>query len=403
VISPAIRFGSVCSGIEAASVAWEPLGWQPVFFSEIERFPCQVLKHHYPQVPNFGDLTQFEKWPHARIDLLVGGTPCQSFSVAGQRKGMDDPRGNLSLVYAGVAARYRPRWVVWENVPGVLSSGGGRDFGSFLGSLGKLGYGLAYRVLDAQHFGVPQRRRRVFVIGYLGDWRRAAAVLFEQPGLCGDLASGRNKRSHPARTVTTGTGRRYDADTDDFVVSVNPQVARTLTSGGSTPARRGKRSGSNQENLVVHTLRSSGHDASEDGSGRGTPLVVCNGQSSYREADLAPPLRSSGADCGGGSEVIAFHTQQDPVSARISPALGCGRGSIGALDRVGVADGLPRRLTPAECERLQGFSGTYTAIPGSSDSQRYRAIGNSMAVPCMAWIGRRIAFVDAIPTDAEPV
>jgi DNA (cytosine-5)-methyltransferase 1 len=419
-----MRFGSVCSGIEAASVAWEPLGWQPVFFSEIEKFPCQVLKHHYPQVPNFGDLTQFEKWPHARIDLLVGGTPCQSFSVAGQRKGMDDPRGNLSLVYAGVAARYRPRWVVWENVPGVLSSGGGRDFGSFLGSLGKLGYGLAYRVLDAQHFGVPQRRRRVFVVGYLGDWRRAAAVFFEQPGLRGDFAEVRDEKAPVARSVTAGSGRRYDADTDDFVVSVNPQIARTLTSGGSTPASRGKRSGSNQENLVVHTLRSSGHDASEDGSGRGTPLVVCNGQSSYREADLAPPLRSSGADCGGGNEVIAFHTQQDPVSGPVAPSVGVGgrgQSTVATLQasskragyRVGaeeaatgfcqLTDGLPRRLVPAECERLQGFSGSYTAIPGSSDSQRYRAIGNSMAVPCMSWIGRRIAFVDSLLIGGEPV
>jgi DNA (cytosine-5)-methyltransferase 1 len=138
-------------------------------------------------LPNFGDLTQFRNWPDATVDLLVGGTPCQSFSVAGLRAGLDDPRGNLALVYLGVADRYRPRWVVWENVPGVLSSGKGRDFGAFLGGLGQLGYGWAYRVLDAQYVrtrlfsgAVPQRRRRVFVIGYLGDWRPAAAVLFDR-------------------------------------------------------------------------------------------------------------------------------------------------------------------------------------------------------------------------------
>ncbi len=419
-----MRFGSVCSGIEAASVAWEPLGWQPVFFSEIEKFPCAVLKHHYPQVPNFGDLTEYKRWPNRRIDLLVGGTPCQSFSVAGRRGGMDDPRGNLALTFVGVTARYRPRWVLWENVPGVLSSGGGRDFGSIVGALANLGYGWAYRVFDAQFFGVPQRRRRVFLVGYLGDRRRAAAVLSERAGLRGDSAPIGHSEEALARTVTAGAGRRHDADTDDEVVSVNPRVARTLTSGGSTPASCGERSGSNQENIVVHTLRSGGHDASEDGSGRGTPLIVCNGQSSYRFDVVAPPLRSSGADCGGGSEVIAFHTQQDPVSGSIAPAVGVGgRGqatvgtlhtsSRGAGYRVGaeeaatgmcqISGGRPRRLTPGECEKLQGFSGTHTLIPGSSDSQRYRAIGNSMAVPVMRWLGRRIAFVDSIPWSGEPL
>ena len=174
-----IRYGSVCSGIEAATAAWHQLGWQAQWFSEIENFPSAVLQHHYPDVPNYGDMTKFKEWPNDEsIDLLVGGTPCQSFSVAGLRKGLDDPRGNLMLTYLAIAERYRPRWVVWENVPGVLSSNGGRDFGTFLWALGELGYGFAYRTLDAQYFGVAQRRRRVFVVGYLGDWRRAAAVLF---------------------------------------------------------------------------------------------------------------------------------------------------------------------------------------------------------------------------------
>jgi len=147
-----LRYLSVCSGIEAASVAWHPLGWEPVAFSEIEKFPSAVLAHHYPTVPNLGDMTKFQEWPDEPVELLVGGTPCQSFSVAGLRKGLEDPRGNLMLTYLAIAQRYRPRWLVWENVPGVLSSNGGRDFGTFLGALGEWGYGWAYRVLDAQWF-----------------------------------------------------------------------------------------------------------------------------------------------------------------------------------------------------------------------------------------------------------
>jgi site-specific DNA-cytosine methylase len=178
-----MRFLSVCSGIEAASVAWNPLGWKAVAFSEIEPFPCAVLAHHYPDVPNRGDMTKFQEWPDVAIDLLCGGTPCQSFSQGGLRKGLADPRGNLMLTYGAIAAKYRPRLLVWENVPGVLSSNGGRDFGTFLGMLGQLGYGFAYRVLNARYIGVPQQRRRVFVVGHLGGWQRAAAVLFERESL----------------------------------------------------------------------------------------------------------------------------------------------------------------------------------------------------------------------------
>jgi DNA (cytosine-5)-methyltransferase 1 len=200
-----MKYGSVCSGVEAATVAWHSLGWQPQWFSEIEKFPSAVLKHHYPAVPNHGDMTKFKEWNDDRpIDVLVGGTPCQSFSVAGLRKGLDDPRGNLMLTYLAIAERYAPKWIVWENVPGVLSSNRGRDFGTFLGALGQLGYGFAYRVLDAQYFGVAQRRKRVFVVGYLGDWRRAAAVLFERESLSGHPAPSREAGQKVAPTVTTG-------------------------------------------------------------------------------------------------------------------------------------------------------------------------------------------------------
>lgn len=220
-----MRFLSVCSGIEAASVAWNPLGWKAVAFSEIEPFPSAVLAHHYPDIPNWGDMTKFQEWPDEPIDLLCGGTPCQSFSVAGLRKGLDDPRGNLMLTFGAIAAKYRPKWLVWENVPGVLSSNGGRDFGTFLGMLGQLGYGFAYRIHNAEYFGVPHRRRRVFVIGCLGDWRSAAAVLFEQESFKGDSSARWGPRTvHPCLTAK---GARAFDDRTGYVLE--EQGIRTTT------------------------------------------------------------------------------------------------------------------------------------------------------------------------------
>jgi site-specific DNA-cytosine methylase len=200
-----LRYLSVCSGIEAASVAWEPLGWQPEAFAEVEKFPSAVLAHHWPNVPNLGDMTQYEQWKLGAIDLLVGGTPCQSFSVAGLRQGLRDPRGGLMLTYLEIAQRHRPRWLVWENVPGVLSSHGGRDFGAFLGALGDLGYGWAYRVLDAQWFGVAQRRRRVFVVANAGDGAAAAAVLFESESVRRNPAPSREAGQRTAATLVRGS------------------------------------------------------------------------------------------------------------------------------------------------------------------------------------------------------
>jgi DNA (cytosine-5)-methyltransferase 1 len=198
-----MNYLSVCSGIEAATVAWHHMGWNPVGFSEIEKFPSEVLRHHYPNVPNLGDMTKYKEWKlNEPIDILVGGTPCQSFSVAGLRKGLEDPRGNLALTYIGILDKFRPKWCVWENVPGVLSSNGGRDFGSFLGALVELGYGFSYRVLDAQYFGVAQRRRRVFVVGCLGDWKSAAEVLFEPESLRRDTTKSRKTRKEIANCLT---------------------------------------------------------------------------------------------------------------------------------------------------------------------------------------------------------
>ena len=234
-----VKFLSVCSGIEAASVAWHPLGWRAWGLAEIEAFPSAVLAHHYPTAPNLGDMTQFKDWPDGSIDLLCGGTPCQSFSNAGLRAGLDDPRGQLMLTFGAIAAKYRPRWLVWENVPGVLSSNGGRDFGAFLGLLGFLGYGFAYRVLDAQFVrvdgygrAVPQRRQRVFVVGCLGDWRSAAAVLLERESLRGDSAPRRSAGAGIAPCLRAGAsngspghGQRSGDSRDELIVP----VAGTLT------------------------------------------------------------------------------------------------------------------------------------------------------------------------------
>lgn len=179
-----MRYGSLCSGIEAATVAWHPLGFKAVFLAEINQSCAALLRRHYPTVPNHGDINNFREWPDHAIDLLVAGTPCQSFSFAGIRKGLDDPRGHLTLASLAVVERYQPRWFVWENVPGALSTNGGRDFGAFLGGLGFLGFGFAYRILDSVHFGTPLRGRRIILVGHSGgDWRRAAAVLFEREAI----------------------------------------------------------------------------------------------------------------------------------------------------------------------------------------------------------------------------
>jgi DNA (cytosine-5)-methyltransferase 1 len=349
-----IKYGSVCSGVEAATVAWHPLGWQPQWFSEIEAFPSAVLAHHYPNVPNHGDMTNFKEWNDDPIDLLVGGTPCQSFSVAGLRKGLDDPRGNLMLTYLAIAARYSPKWLVWENVPGVLSSNGGRDFGTFLGALGQLGYGFAYRVLDAQYFGVAQRRRRVFVVGYLGNWRRAAAVLFERESLSGHPAPRREAREEIAQCLTRGVGQRYDPETETLPVTTGSLCARTGISISTQDAAQG------------HLL----------------PIAFGVQNSATR----------------GDKPNVLTH------AANVSPTLGREsyspmKSSSGQMDDFAIGyDAGVRRLTPRECERLQGFPDDYTLIPYrkklAADGPRYKAMGNSMAVPVMRWIGERIQMVD---------
>ena len=361
-----MRYLSVCSGIEAASVAWAPLGWEPWAFAEVEPFPCAVLAHHYPTTPNLGDLTKWETWPDAAIDLLVGGTPCQSFSVAGLRKGLHDPRGGLLFAYLAVAGRYRPRWLVWENVPGVLSIDGGRAFGSLLGGLAELGYGFAYRVLDAQYVrvdgygrAVPQRRRRVFVVGHLGDWRRAAAVLLERESLSGHPAPRREAGQGVAGTLEERTcgGGGFGTDFNLSGGLIAADVAPTLDAHfGDKWGHENQHINSVAGLFVAHALRAEGFDASEDGTGRGTPLVPVpfdttqitspGNVSNPQPGDPCHPLTAR-----AHPPAIAFNARQDPdVSGDVTHPLGAkdiGHGIVSAM-RV-------RRLTPRECEKLQGF------------------------------------------------
>jgi DNA (cytosine-5)-methyltransferase 1 len=594
-----LRYLSVCSGIEAVSVAWGPLGWQPAMFAEIDPFCCSLLRSRYGAsrplyipsphdassrkeskqraaairnvvalpadgvVINAGDFTRIGVSDVGTIDLLAGGTPCQSFSVAGKREGLDDPRGNLTIEFARLADRLRPLWLVWENVPGVLSIDGGRTFGAFLGMLVQCGYGVAYRVLNAQHFGVPQRRRRVFVVGHLGNWRAAAAVLLDEHGLSGHPPPRREARQGTAGGVEVGPAGGRFTDTaptidsgckDGFVrnqlgvgvLSSTDETSHCLNAGGMG------RQDFESETFIAHSLSADGFDASEDGTGRGTPMVpvaICtahtqsNGsgfsggvahtlesgggaqavafaqntrdevrlyggdgttvgalaaqpgakQQSYiafsakdygnDASDVAPTLRGMGHDRshsnGGGQVAIAFTQNQDGdvLSGDVMHSLGTNPNATGRnaatvaftlhgsdgttraasstevagslrtrapgsienssttavlqeqsvaspltasygkqADSSDTSNGPPnllrtqmavRRLTPRECERLQGFPDDYTLVEYRSklaaDGPRYRALGNSMAVPVMRWLGERIAAVDAILRDGPGI
>lgn len=406
-----MRFGSVCSGIEAASQAWRVLGWEAEFFSEIEKFPCAVLAHHYPHVPNHGDMTKFQEWPDHAIDLLVGGTPCQSFSVAGLRAGLADPRGNLMLTYLAIAARYQPRWLVWENVPGVLSSNDGRDFGTFLGALGELGYGFAYRVLDAQFCralgydrAVPQRRRRVFVVGYLGDWRRAAAVLFDGASLRGDPAPSRSKGEAVAALTANGVGTCGADDNQAQAGHFVADVSRSLTACSTATGRLDP----NEQEFVAEVSATldasygrlqgaSGQDANHGHSQLiafdTTQVTSKANRSVSKNGDPCHPLAA-----GAHPPALAFQVSESGV--RVGEVHATLDANNGPRRHNGVFQGWNvRRLTPVECCRLQGFPDDYfdsVLYRGKkpADGPIYKALGNSMAVNAMRVLGTRIQMIE---------
>lgn len=480
-----MNYLSVCSGVEAATVAWHDLGWNPVAFSEIEKFPSEVLAHHYPGVPNLGDMSNYKEWNFGEktIDLLVGGTPCQSFSVAGLRKGLEDPRGNLALIYVGILDKFRPKWFIWENVPGVLSSSKGRDFGSFLGAVGELGYGFSYRVLDAQNFGVPQRRRRVFVVGHLGDWRPAAEVLFEPESLSRHTEESRKKRKDTPRDTTIGidtsgplAARDYkDMGTDGLNKTSEKMIPTTAHCLQTTSNDYSRADGFNMipekadilmardwKGLSIYDVHNKAivevfenHPADSRvkqmgdtchsvtarwGTGGGNiPFVLNNpiavahgfepgiakreGNPSRFTEEKSPTLR---ANMGDNQVAVSFGWQNsdsqsmsvDTITPTLdkskTPAVALAENTIGrqpqnggngngftedgpmytlnATGVHGVSNNMAvRKLTPIECERLQGFPDDYTNIKENCpDGHRYKAMGNSMAVPVMRWIGKRI-------------
>jgi DNA (cytosine-5)-methyltransferase 1 len=523
-----MRYLSVCSGIEAASVAWHHLGWEPVGFSEIEPFPAAVLKHRFPHVPNYGDMTKFEEWDiePGTVDLLVGGTPCQSFSVAGLRKGLEDPRGNLMLTYLAIAARLQPRWIVWENVPGVLSSNRGRDFATFLSALGQLGYGWAYRVLDAQYVrvgrwprAVPQRRRRVFVIGRLiergaGDWTAAAEVLAVREGLQRHLEAGGKARQVAASDAEGGarggcqdtvgalcadthpgaysgqdayTGRlipavlqptAYRWQNDALGLQQDDAVAALRASAGSSgfhemnhpviaqpvPFTKAKRAQTvTDDETWVQGQVNPTLSLFDQGDTRATTVAVSvDLQNVNLGGDVAGTLDTTRPSRGGGQAVafpingmclnkelrdkqmtgtgnasdpmytvradgtqhaVAFDWQSGGDSRGLDPketaqlqrcqtpaVAHCLRADGFDASEDGTGRGTPlvpqtmtvRRLSARECERLQAFPDDWTLIPWRGkpaeqcpDGPRYRALGNSMACNCMAWIGEKIAKWEA--------
>lgn len=482
-----MKYGSVCSGIEAASKAWEPLGWNPAWFSEIEPFPSAVLAHHWPEVTNLGDMTKIADAVRTgdveAPDVLVGGTPCQAFSIAGLREGLSDDRGQLTLSYVELAnaidAKRRERGepeaiIVWENVPGVLSS---KDnaFGCFLAGLagesselqpagGKWTHAgcvsgpervIAWRVLDAQFFGVAQRRRRVFVVASARKGFDPAAVLFELDSVRRDSAPRRETQKAVAALTARGVGT---CGADDNQAQAGHLIAECANGD------------------VSHTLKGEGFDGSEDGTGRGVPVVAFGGGNTSGNIDVATACTAHGVRMDFDTETFAVHGTQDPDTNRelahtlgrnngqenaciafsykdngadatsdLSPTIRAGNhnkshansgqppaiciqhASIGRHDAAGpqgkgyqqdvaftqdsrssadvVQYGMQvRRLTPIECERLQGFPDNHTLIGWRGkdaaecpDGPRYKAIGNSMAVPVMRWIGERIAA--ALPAE----
>jgi DNA (cytosine-5)-methyltransferase 1 len=421
-----MKYGSVCSGIEAASVAWHNLGWEPQWFSEIEQFPSEVLKHRFPAVPNLGDMTTINQNPIADerpIDLLVGGTPCQSFSVAGLRKGLADPRGNLMLTFLSIADKLRPKWIVWENVPGVLSSNGGKDFGTFLGALGELGYGFAYRVLDAQHFGVAQRRRRVFVVGYLGDWRVAAAVLFERESLSGNTKPSRKKGEEVASDVegSVGDAGQVVIDRAAFNQGENARFEPRIEIEETMSALVARGPHAVAQPIAIQDVRpiekaQNGRGWNDDGTSYTIDTKATQG--------VAQPIafKVRGGCEGGGKGYLGQEDQAFTISAtqdqQIAQPIAVDTYNYTTNDHTtqtirsqsdtehigAVLHSMAiRRLTPKECERLQGFPDDWTKIPYRNkpadqcpDGPRYKACGNSMAVPVMRWIGERINLIESM-------
>ena len=436
-----MKYLSLCSGIEAATQAWHPLGWEPIAFSEIDPFCCDYLAHHYPDTPNLGSMDNWREWPIELIgkaDVLVAGTPCQSFSVAGLRKGLADDRGNLTLIFLEIANAiddFRrdngldPLRIGWENVPGVYSDDT-NGFGSLLAGLCGSDAAIepprgrswtsagvvsgprrtaAWRTLDAQYFGVAQRRRRCFVFarGGAGNWQPPDALLPVAEGVSRNPPARRETGQDVAGSLGGSSGERGRSNDLDRSGAFIPMLANPLTARmhkginttldeGQTPIVQCATGG-----ITYALTESSG--ATEDGTGRGTPIVA-----QTPSQDIAAPLTSGAGRDGVSSAgrrkeddenlaVVFTQNQRDEVRIRDIPGALSAQSGVKQQDY--VIDGVwVRRLTPRECERLQGFPDDATLIPRkngklAADGPRYKALGNSMAVPVMRWLGEQIERV----------
>ena len=453
-----LRYGTFCSGIEAVTVAWEGLGWHPAFFSEIARFPCAVLKARYPNVPNLGDMTLVDGGSlQGLLDIIVAGTPCQSFSVAGLRMGLTDERGNLTLELVKIYDASKTAYLLWENVPGVLSDRG-NAFGCFLGALsgeneallppgGKwtdAGYvlgpkrAIAWRVLDAQYFGLAQRRRRVFLVAGPRDGADPREILFESDGLRRDFAPRRKKTQDIAGSLTARFGRNGGSANGD--ITGNRLVccfggnnhSGAIDISPALQCNNGMKLNFEHDAFIAHTLRGGGYAASEDGTGRQNLVVMpINTQVGLRHNALGERT-----GLGIGDDGAPAFTLQGAHSHAVAILPSGEEDAVPALTKNfyaddGTRDGLlvpqpsaVRRLTPLECERLMGFPDGYTALTdypawrdldeheapeelsaagykvrrtkkgvwrvNDPDGPRYMALGNSMAVDVIEWLGSRI-------------
>jgi len=373
-----MNYFSICSGIECAGVAWHPLGFKPMGFCEIEPFRSAVLNYHYPEVKNYGDFTKVKKEDLGgkAPDVLVGGTPCATFSIAGLREGIRSDRGNLALEFILLIKRLNPKWVVWENVPGVLSSNKGRDFATFLGALADIGYGFAYRVLDTQYIrtqrfprAIPQMRRRVFVVGHIRDWRGPAEVLFDRKVLSWDTPPSRKKRKETATEATFRLTRSDQRVEDDIAGTIAARDYKSATDLIAIAGGHSKSNGSGIKNDgSMYTLTAHDNHSILENS---TVVFEPNnpdGVARVRKEEISPTLN---AMTGGNRQPCII--RQNKI----------------------------RRLTPLECERLQGLPDNYTQVPYNGkpkeecpSSKRYEACGRGMSINVMEFLGTRIKELD---------
>jgi DNA-cytosine methyltransferase len=487
-----MKYLSICSGIEACTVAWDPLGWKAQGFAEIEDFRAEVLKYHYPEVKNYGDFTKIKKKDIGEhTDVLVGGTPCATFSIAGLRKGLDEDRGNLALEFIKLVERINPTWVIWENVFGVLSSNKGEDFATFLGALAELGYGFAYRVLDTQYVrtqryprAIPQRRRRVFVVGHIRDWRYPAEVLFDEEEMSKDFRPSRRKKKSSTKEFrdsiereslepyiirqshTKSNGKPYKNDGSSFTLTASDKFAVTVfeTNTPDKTARLQKEeisptltamTGGNRQPCVLVEYKGVKKESNEglihvadeikEVTVRKHNVNVVGLQNLLREKkdhlllttkDIADALdtpktkvehwfRTDKSFAIPSTEIwqelkelLEIDTDyfdksitEFEIKEGVFESAKRIYDSKASYPTITASNLLPkilhedvktelRQLTNIEAERLQGFPDNYTQIPYKGKpaeecptSRRYEAVGRSMSINVMEWLGTRIEKV----------